>query len=386
MWSKIIFTVAALVIGVGLVVLVRSGIERRETALLGSPIFMGADPSPTTSAEPAFDLPWSQPTPSPSPLPQLLTPPSAKFLSDGTHVFQTFNNCGPASLSMALSHLGIRVAQGELGQSLRPWQNPQGNNDDKSVTLIELAQKAEEFGLVAYSRPAGNVELVKQFLAYDIPVITRTWLKPGEDIGHFRVIVGYDETTREFIQDDSLQGNDLRYRYEEFLNLWEAFNHEFLVIVPPEKRVIAEQILGELLDERRAWELALASADQLAAAEPNNVYAQFNRSVAWYHLGNDQQSIRAFEQVESRLPNRMLWYQLEPILAYYRTGQYDRVLSMSQHIFDSQNRSYAELYYVRGLIFQQRGETVAAQNAFAQADRFNSSRYWKSNIDLEGAL
>src|SRR3972149_10206152 len=147
---------------------------------------------------------------SPSPSPFTLPPlPSQKVLSnDGYHIFQTFNNCGPAALSMALRFYGINVTQAELGQSLRPYQIPGGDNDDKSVTLEELAEKSKEYGLIPYHRPMGNPDLVRQFIANDIPVIARTWTKPSEDIGHYRVLKGYDDAARIFIQDDSLQNKN----------------------------------------------------------------------------------------------------------------------------------------------------------------------------------
>ena len=76
---------------------------------------------------------------SPTPTPTLPPLPSQKILPNDYHVFQTFNNCGPAALSMELSYYGINISQQELVQDLRPYQNPQGDNDDKSVTLDELA-------------------------------------------------------------------------------------------------------------------------------------------------------------------------------------------------------------------------------------------------------
>ena len=45
---------------------------------------------------------------------------------------------------MALSYYGVRESQQDLGRDLRPYQNPQGNNDDKSVTLAELAENKPE--------------------------------------------------------------------------------------------------------------------------------------------------------------------------------------------------------------------------------------------------
>src|SRR3989344_2235811 len=131
-------------------------------------------------------------------------PPFSKILPTNYHIFQTFNNCGPAALSMTFAIYDLNVSQKILGDKLRPYQIPNGDNDDKSVTLEELADLSIEYGFMPYHRPNGDIEILKLFIANDIPVITRTWLKPDDDIGHYRVIKGYSETTKQLIQDDSL--------------------------------------------------------------------------------------------------------------------------------------------------------------------------------------
>lgn len=322
----------------------------------------------------------SQPTLSESTTQTQVSLPSSYVISGGDHVFQTFNNCGPASLSMALSLLGQSVSQRTLGDALRPYQVSNGDNDDKSVTLLELALKAQEYGYVVYVRPAGSIELLEQFVAADVPVITRTWLSPNEDIGHYRVVKGYDRQRGVLIQDDSLQGKDLEYSYDEFTELWQAFNFEFLVLVPTEKNEQARTILANLVDESIAWESALRLAEAQKAADSGDAYAQFNAVVALTHLGRYEEAIVQYEQVEDALPKRMLWYQIEPVLAYFRVGKYDEVLEISQEIFNSQNRAYSELHWLRGQIFSQRGETQAAAESFALAERYNTSSYWMRNI------
>lgn len=319
--------------------------------------------------------------PAPSPTAELPALPSQKILSGGTQVFQTFNNCGPAALSMVLSHYGITVGQAQLGRELRPYQHPTGDNDDKSVTLDEVANKAREYGFAVYHRSAGNMEIIKQFIAHDMPVLARTWLTPGEDIGHFRVVKGYDETAGVVIQDDSLQGANLRYSYANFEELWGPFNFEFVVLVPAEKVAVAEVILGELVDEQTAWQKSLALAEQAAAENPADTYAIFNQAVARYHLGDYAGAIRAYESVESRLPFRMLWYQIEPVLAYYRVGNYDRVVELSDRILNRQNRAYSELYYLKGLVAQRRGDTAGAQAFFTQAEFYNTTSSWRANVE-----
>lgn len=322
------------------------------------------------------DLPMEKPIlqtplrPTPTPLRPL---PESKILENDYHVFQSFNNCGPAAFSMALSYYGIQKNQQELGDQLRPYQVPGGDNDDKSVTLEELAEKAKEYNLIPYHRPNGNSDLIKQFIALDIPVITRTWLKEDEDIGHYRVIKGYDSVTQTFIQDDSLQGHNLRYTYAEFNRLWEKFGFEYLVLIPEDKKEIAEAILGEDTDEEKAWEKAVEFAKSQLAENPANIDAQFNVSVAYYKTGDYQKSVEAFEKVESRLPFRTLWYQIEPIEAYYELGQYDRVFAITDKVLQNQNRAFSELYFIRGKIYQNQGNLEAAKQEFDKAVLYNQN-------------
>lgn len=321
-------------------------------------------------------------TTEPSPTLTVLPPlPQQKILSGGSHTFQTFNNCGPASLSMLLSHYGIVETQQVLGQQLRPHQNSSGDNDDKSVTLDEISAKAQEYGFLVYHRPAGDIEIMKAFIAQDIPVLTRTWLSPGEDIGHFRLVRGYDEITQELIQDDSLQGAGLRYTYKEFNRIWGPFNFEFLVLVPREKQAIAETILQDILDPREAWQKSLTIAEQRMTQNPNDFYAVFNKSAAHYQLGDYSAAIEAYESVASRLPSRMLWYQIEPILSYWKAGRYAETLLLIEQVLNNQNRAFSELYFIRGSIYQSQGNENLANEAFSLAESYNPTGSWRVNVE-----
>ncbi len=297
--------------------------------------------------------------------------PSTKVLSNDYHVFQSFNNCGPASLSMALSYFGIRKSQQELGQELRPYQVSTGINDDKSVTLSELSNKAKELGLMSYHRPNGDIELLKSFIANDLPVITTTRSTEKDDIGHYRVIKGYDETTKEIIQDDSLQGPNLRYSYESFLRLWKTFSYEYVVIFPKEKEGIVRQILGSDIDELSAWEDAAKFAESELLKNPNDVTAGFNLSVAYYHAKEYEKSVEEFEKVEKRLSMRALWYQIEPILSYYELGNYKRVLEITDAVLSNQNAAFSELYIVRGDVYRKQGDVTKARAEFEKAVKYN---------------
>lgn len=312
----------------------------------------------------------------------LQTPPSTKILHNDYHIFQSFNNCGPAALSMALSYYGINKSQAELGQDLRPYQIPSGDNDDKSVTLEELAEKSKGFNLVPYHRPNGDIEKIKLFITYDIPVITRTYLKDGEDVGHYRVIKGY--TPSEIIQDDSLQGKNLRYSFDSFNSLWEDFSFEYLVLVPKEKIEIAEAILGEDRDETAAWRSAVRLSEDRLNKNPNDTVARFNLSVALYEVSDYKRSVEEFEKVENKLSFRTLWYQIEPIKSYYELGNYQRVFQITDRVLNYHNRAFSELYLLRGEIYKKQGDLTAARSEFEKAVLYN--RNLKSAQDALNAL
>lgn len=314
-----------------------------------------------------------QDTPTPTPGITLPPLPATYIIPGRTHVFQTFNNCGPASLSMLLSYFDVAASQNELGEILRPYQIPRGDNDDKSVTLSELAEEAQARGFIAYHRPGGTIETLKQFIAHDMPVLVRTWLKPGEDIGHYRLIRGFDDVSGEIIQDDSLQGKNLRYTYDALLSLWQPFSYEYVVIVPPDKTSVALAILGEDSNEQVAWERAKDKIQEELNKDPENMYSLFNMSVVMFHVGDYRQSVSYFEKVETRLPFRMLWYQIEPVEAYFRLKQYERVLGLSDKILNNQNRAFSELYYLRGLIYKDKGNADAARTEFELAVRYNKN-------------
>ena len=314
--------------------------------------------------------PSTLPTPTPYALPAI---PPQKILPTDYHIFQTFNNCGPAAFSMALRFYGITESQATLGQALRPYQVPSGDNDDKSVTLEEMAEKSKEYGFTPIHRPMGNPDLIKKFIANDMPVIARTWTKPNEDIGHYRVIKGYDETLGIFIQDDSLQNKNLEYSYSDFNEIWKKFNYEYLVLVPKDRVQIANAILGEYTDVKVAWQDAVKNSENQLRSDSNDIYARFNLSVALFNVGDYRRSVEEFEKVQNLLPFRTLWYQIEPIQAYFELGNYDRVFEITNKVLNNYNRAFSELYILRGKIYQKQGKTALVRAEFEKAVFYNGN-------------
>jgi len=113
---------------------------------------------------------------------------------------------------------------------------------------------------------------------------------------------------------------------------------------------LAESILRESNDEKKAWEKALELAQKELQENPDDIFTKFNISVGYYYLGDYQKAVEIFELVEDKLPFRMLWYQIEPILAYQKLKKYDKVFTLTDKILGNHNRAFSELYQIRGEI------------------------------------
>ncbi len=303
-----------------------------------------------------------------------IIPPQSKLLGGMSWVGQTFNNCSSVGLMIALSKWGIVDTQEEIAKGTRPWNNPKGNNDDKSVTLYELADYArEKHGVLVYVRPNGNLTQLKTFIANDIPVLTRTLMYPDDDIVHYRVVKGYNDTKKIITETDGYYGKSHEYTYDEWMHLWKDFNYSYAIVVKNDKKELVEKLLGEELDEKLAWQHAKERAEKESKEYPTDLRNHYNVVTALYYLGDYEGTIREFEKLEGKLTRRKLWYQMEPIEAYFKLGKYDKVLQLADSIINDNNKSVSELYVMKGNIFESRGDIPAAKAEYQKAVFYNES-------------
>jgi len=114
------------------------------------------------------------------------------MLTGFRHIYQTWNNCGPATLSMNLSFYGWDGGQADAAKFLKP------DPEDKNVSPHEMAAFARSMGLEAVVRVNGSIPLIKQFLHAGIPVLIEKGFEPDPQPqegwqGHYELIVGYDD-------------------------------------------------------------------------------------------------------------------------------------------------------------------------------------------------
>ncbi|MDO8582418.1 MAG: C39 family peptidase [bacterium] len=328
-----------------------------------------------TKSESMPALPVVNNTPQPTVSEESLTAlPAAHAITGLAHVGQSFNNCSSVGLMVALSHWGITETQEQIAEGTRPWNNAQGDNDDKSVTLYELADYAKNrHGMLTYVRPNGDISTLKKFIANGIPVLARTLMYPQDDIVHYRVVHAYDEAQSTVFQSDGVGGPNEPFSYDDWMHLWKDFNYSYLIIVPPAQKELAEKLLGEDMDEQGAWQRAKTRAENEMQDTPTDLRAAYNLVTALYYAGDYEGTTSEFEKIDNRLTRRKLWYQPEPIDAYFRLGNYDRVLQLASGVINDNNKSVSELYLLKGKVFESRGETAAARAEYEKAVKYNKN-------------
>ena len=337
------------------------------------PLVSSSGTAPTPSAR-------SSPTPVPIPTstPIFASQPAALRIElEGlTHIWQKWNNCGPATLAMHLSYFGIERTQAETAAALKP------NKDDVNVSPQELAAYARSQGLQAKVGVNGNADLLRLLLTNGLPVLVETWHEPepGDGMGHYRLLTGYDDAKERWIAFDSyisvgVDGSK-PYRgiyldYGELEELWAVFNRTYIVLYTGELSPLVLDIVGQDMDEAKMWRKALSQARTTVEQHPGDAFA-------WFNLGTDLVALAEFEEAaaaydrarEIGLLWRMLWYQFGPFQAYYEVGRVKDLVALADttllNVDDSE-----ELYYWKGQGLAVQGDMAGAKLAWNQSMQLN---------------
>jgi hypothetical protein len=335
-----------------------------------------ATPSPATTASPSPPGPTDTPMPSPTPYPGQVS------LTGIVHEYQQMNNCGPTTLSMGLSFWGWSGNQTDT----RAWLRPNfARVDDKNVDPSEMVTFVNtQTGLKALARVGGDIELTKRLVAAGFPVMIEKGLQPepGDWMGHYVLVSGYDEARQRFITQDSYIMPDLPVSYTEVEDWWRDFNHAYLVIFPSEKEAEVLGILGAQADPAANYRYAAEKARrEIDSLEGRELF------FAWYNLGTNLVALadyvgaaQAYDQAfaiyptipEGDRPWRMLWYQVGPYLAYTHTGRYQDVIRLGNQTLDlAGNPVLEETFYWLGVAREATGDLEKALYDYQKAYEIN---------------
>lgn len=368
---------------------------RAATDLLAAPLVSNgtATPPPTPTPLPPAESYASSLAPTPTAAatlpPPTATPwpvPAAARMGGVTHVFQEWNNCGPATLVMALSHFGLVYSQRDTAAALRP------NQEDRNVTPQEMASFVNgQDGLRAVARINGDLDLLRRLLANDVPVIIEIGFDPPGEYqwlgwyGHYLLPVAYDDAAGQVWVYDSWLGTsevpqtnadpDGRVlTYDELEADWQQFNRSYIVLYEPAQEALVGELLGSALDDDAMWRASLARNQSDAARDPGNAFYWFNLGSTYNALGEYDKAATAFDQARAiGLPWRMLWYQFGPYEAYYQVGRYDDVVLLAETTL--KDRPYfEESYYYLGLT------QSALQNPSAARENLEKARALNPNF------
>jgi len=332
-----------------------------------------------TALAPSLPAPTETPTltPSATPTPLATTLPVSASLLPITHTYQAWNNCGPATLSMALAYWHRAETQADAAVVLK------SDPEDKNVSPHEMVDYVRGLGLEATLRVGGDLTRLKRLIAAGLPVLVETWFipEPGDQMGHYRLLTGYDDAAGHFIAHDSYNGPDVRLDYVAFDELWRVFDRVYLVVYEAGWAEQVAAILGEDVQDQAMYARALATA-QAEAAEPEAECVAYEdcadgEAFAWFNVGSNltalgrhPEAVVAYDQARLLgLPWRMLWYQFGPYESYYAVGRYEDVVTLATVTLNVVD-NLEESYYWRGRAFLAQENVDQARADFEAALKY----------------
>lgn len=294
---------------------------------------------------------------------------------DLTRDFQDWNNCGPATLALALRYWGWEGDQYDISRLVKPSEK------DKNVNMDELAGFVNQSsnGLRAEIRVGGYLDLLKRFLSAGYPVVVETGFNvekpawPGDDlwVGHYLLLTGYTDDSQSFTAQDTLRGPGQQVLYQDLLKDWLAFNQVYLVVFPASDLARVRELFG--VD----WNPEM-NAKNAAARLESDLMLNTNDAFAWFALGTNLNELQRFDQAdlafdkarELGLPQRMLRYQFGPLAAAYALGDQAELQRLADYALKITPESEEVLFW-KGQALLMVGNPPAARSLFERALQIN---------------
>jgi hypothetical protein len=218
--------------------------------------------------------------------------PAHADLGPMRHIWQSLNNCGPASVVMALSVFGIQADQEAARLALRGPDVRRGMGPAPVDPWV-----SDLYGLRSISRMNGTIELMKTLVANGFAPMVTQWMQDPSisRIAHWRTVRGYDDDAKSFYVNDPMLGSNVALSYEWFNANWQPFSYRWMVLYEPKDQGRLQQLIGADWTET-------GMRDRFYARAKADAYAQ-DTSAAWltygeaaYQDGWFAEAVAAFER------------------------------------------------------------------------------------------
>jgi hypothetical protein len=164
--------------------------------------------------------------------------PAAASLGPLINVPQTWNNCGPASISEILAYWGIQRSQAEIQPILRV------DGPGAGMTPYGVPAYAASVGMRALMGVGGTGVLIKRLVAAGFPVMVHQVVSLSDTVGHYRPIEAYSDRLGIFTASDPYLGPGYQMSYALFNQLWAYRAGQFILLYPPSRQRALNAVLA----------------------------------------------------------------------------------------------------------------------------------------------
>ena len=216
----------------------------------------------------------------------------AADLGDVRHIWQTLNNCGPASVVMVLSTFGIQADQEVARLALR------GPDVRRGMSPVGVDPWVRDlYGLRAVWRNNGTNDVLKKLITNGFAPMVTQWMEDPSvsRIAHWRSVVGYDDAKGVFYSNDPMRGRYVPLDYDWFGKVWQPFSYRYLVVYRPQDEALVKAIVGDQWSERAMRDAYYERAKQEAVARTDSA-SLLAFGEAAYQDGHFDEAVSAFQQ------------------------------------------------------------------------------------------
>jgi len=308
-----------------------------------------------------------------------VAPPKSHQLAGFRHVYQTPNNCGPATLGVALSYYDWHGNQKDIAGVLKPQLRDKNVRGDEMVYYV----RNHAGWLNALFRVGGDIDLLERFISNGYPVIMETGYEAETGwVGHYLLATGYDRATQMLTVQDVTAGPNQEMLYDQVDTLWRQFNRMYILVFPASEWNKIELLLAEHAtpDANRLQALHQTLAD--TENRPEDAFAWFAHGSNLTYFSRYHEASRAYDRaIQIGLPWRMLFYQFGPYIAYFNVGRYQDVVELATTTLQARP-DLEESYVWRGWARHMLGDSKAAVADFKSALRVNPN-FLDANTGLQ---